>query len=85
MCIRTDQLYSLLAACAMVMRGDFTYWGLEELELEACCALKFYPQIETCNTQIESDIAEKLKEEAEKNEEEFGDSKVAQIRFINGF
>ena len=69
----------------MVMRRDFTYWGLEELELEACCALKFYPQIETCNTQIESDIAEKLKEEAEKNEEEFGDSKVAKIRFIHGF
>ena len=64
----------------MVMRRDFQYWGLEELNLEACCALKFYPQIELCNTQIEGDVAEKLKEEEEKNAENFGDSKVAKIR-----
>ena len=65
----------------MVMRRDFTYWGLEELNLEACCALKFYPQIELCNTQIEGDVAEKLKEEEEKRAEDFGDSKIAKIRY----
>ena len=64
----------------MVMRRDFTYWGLEELNLEACCALKFYPQIEVCNTQIESDVAEKLKEEKEMQAENFGGSKIAKIR-----
>ena len=67
-------------ACAMVMRRDFLYWGLEELNLEACCALKFYPQVEICNTQIEGDNAEKLKEEAEKKAEDFGNSKLAKIR-----
>ena len=65
----------------MVMRRDFLYWGLEELNLEACCALKFYPQVEVCNTQKEGDIADKLKEEEEIKAEEFGDSKIAQIRF----
>ena len=67
-------------ACAMVMRRDFLYWGLEELNLEACCALKFYPQVEICNTQIEGDNAEKLKEEAEKKAEDFGNSRLAKIR-----
>ena len=43
-------------ACAMVMRTDFEYWELDELDLEPCCALKFYPNIEICNTQIEGDI-----------------------------
>ena len=43
-------------ACAMVMRKDFEYWELDELDLEPCCALKFYPNIEICNTQIEGDI-----------------------------
>ena len=51
-------------ACAMVLRRDFLYWGLEELNLEACCALKFFPQVEVCNTQIEGDVPENLKEEA---------------------
>ena len=64
----------------MVMRRDFTYWGLDELNLEACCALKFYPKVEVCKTQIEGDIAEKLKEEKEMIAEEFGDSRIARIR-----
>ena len=64
----------------MVMRRDFLYWGLDELTLEPCCALKFYPQIEICNAQIEGDIAEKIKEEALRKEENFGDTKVGKIR-----
>ena len=69
-------------ACAMVLRREFHYWGLEELNLEACCALKFYPQVEVCNTQLEGEVAEKVKEEEEMKAEEFGDSKVAQIQHV---
>ena len=65
----------------MVMRRDFQYWGLDELNLEPCCALKFYPQIEICNAQIEGDLAEKIKQEAEKRAENFGNTKVGKIRF----
>ena len=64
----------------MVMRKDFLYWGLDELNLEPCCALKFYPQIELCNTQIEGDLKEKIKEEEEKKAEDFGNSKLGQFR-----
>ena len=62
------------------MRKDFLYWGLDELNLEPCCALKFYPQIELCNTQIEGDLKEKIKEEEEKKAEDFGNSKLGQFR-----
>ena len=48
-------------SCAMVMRRDFLYWGLEELNLEACCALKFYPQVDVCNTQLEGEVAEQIR------------------------
>ena len=49
--------------CAFVMRRDFTYWGLDELNLEACCALKYYPQIGVCQAQKEGDDEENLKDE----------------------
>jgi len=24
------------------------YWGIDELMMEPCCALKYYPEIDTC-------------------------------------
>ena len=39
-------------SCASVMRRDFEYWGIDELDLEACCALKYYPEIDVCRCQI---------------------------------
>ncbi len=27
---------------------DLEYWGIDELLLEPCCALKYYPEIELC-------------------------------------
>ena len=64
----------------MVMRTDFEYWELDELDLEPCCALKFYPSIEICNTQIEGDIQDKIKEDREKNLENFGQGLVGRTR-----
>ena len=52
-------------ACASVMRRDFEYWGLDELDLEACCALKYYPEIDVCRVQKEKDIAETQKMQLE--------------------
>ena len=64
----------------MVMRKDLDYWGIDELLLEPCCALKFYPKIELCNTQIEKDILDKEKAEKERQAEEFGTSCIARLR-----
>ena len=37
---------SLKSGCAMALRRDFEYWGLDELLIEPCCAIKYYPALE---------------------------------------
>ena len=54
--------------------------SIDELDLEPCCALKFYPNIEICNTQIEGDIQDKIKEEQQKMNECFGDDFQGRLR-----
>ena len=69
-------------SCAFVMRRDFSYWGLDELDLEACCALKYYPEIEVCRLQKEGDAQQNLKEHEEEAEANFGKGKLAKFRFV---
>ena len=69
-----------MAVCAMVMRRDFDYWEIDELLLEPCCALKFYPKVELCNTQIEKDISDKEQAEKDRVAENFGQSRIAKFR-----
>ena len=38
--------FILFKGCAMALRRDFEYWGLDELLIEPCCALKYYPALE---------------------------------------
>lgn len=64
----------------MVMRRDYTYWGLDELNLEPCCSLKFYPEMQNCVMQTELDAEEKIKEEEMLAVEDFGDSKLGLMR-----
>ena len=69
-------------ACASVMRRDFEYWGLDELNLEACCALKYYPEIDVCRIQKEKDKEEdaKMQLEAAEAVAVFGQGKAAKFR-----
>ena len=32
-----------------VMKYDFDFWGIDEMFLEPCCALKYYPEMEVCS------------------------------------
>ena len=66
----------------MVMKRDFAYWGLDELSLQPCCALKFYPEMQNCSIQTDLDTKEKIKEEEMLAAEEYGDSKLAHIRYV---
>ena len=34
--------------CALVLQKELEYWGIDELMMEPCCALKYYPEIEIC-------------------------------------
>ena len=50
--------------CALVLQKDLEYWGIDELMMEPCCALKYYPEIETCvnEKQVRRSFALVLKE-----------------------
>ena len=45
---RTNMFHLTSTGCALVLQKDLEYWGIDELMMEPCCALKYYPEIETC-------------------------------------
>ena len=77
---RTGVLHTSAAGCAMVLQADLEYWGVDEEVMEACCALKYYPKIEICQSEKEGDIATKRKEIELAEEEDFGMSDLGQLR-----
>eukprot|EP00090_Calanus_glacialis_P034773 TRINITY_DN5878_c0_g1_i2.p1 TRINITY_DN5878_c0_g1~~TRINITY_DN5878_c0_g1_i2.p1 ORF type:complete len:413 (+),score=103.17 TRINITY_DN5878_c0_g1_i2:287-1525(+) len=77
---RTGVLHTSVAGCAMVLQADLEYWGVDEESMEACCALKYYPKIEICQSEKEGDIATKRKEMELAEEEDFGMSDLGQLR-----
>ena len=77
---RTGVLYTSAASCVMVLQADLEYWWVDEEVMEACCALKYYPKIEICQSEKEGDIATKRKEIELAEEEDFGMSDLGQLR-----
>jgi hypothetical protein len=63
-------------------RDDMGYWGLDELTVEPCCAVKFYPEIEVCMKEITMEETEKQREIERESLEDFGDSFVGRYRKI---
>ena len=43
----------------MVMRRDYSYWGLDWLQLEPCCLLKFYPELQSCAATRDTEARER--------------------------
>ena len=56
----------------MVMQRDFEYWGIDELDLEPCCALKYFSEVDVCQNEKDGDIAAKIHETELAEEEDFG-------------
>ena len=67
--------------CALVLQKDLEYWSIDELTMEPCCALKYYPQIDVCQSEKDGDIAAKKLEMELANEEDFGSSCIGQVRW----
>ena len=42
---RTDKFHMIEAGCALVFQKDLEYWNVDEYSLEACCALKYFPEV----------------------------------------
>ena len=66
--------------CALVTKAEFEYWGIDELLLEPCCALKYYPEIELCHKEVEGEETSKKKLEERRIMEDFGSTKWGKIR-----
>ena len=48
---RTNMFHLAVGGCALVLQKDLEYWGIDELMMEPCCALKYYPEIEICHNE----------------------------------
>ncbi len=77
---RTGTLHLTSGVCALVTKTELEYWGIDELLLEPCCALKYYPEIELCFKEVEGEEVSRLKQERRKMEEDFGDTRIGRLR-----
>ena len=37
------------------IQEDLAFWGIDELSLQACCSLKYYSQISSCQSELEEE------------------------------
>ena len=79
------KLHATVHICCMNYHGDLKYWGIDELLLDACCAVKHYPEMEKGRQEAQRERHFKQKEEQRKQYEEFGTSGIGRIRkfFLN--
>lgn len=70
----------LLGMCALVTKYDLEYWGIDELLLEPCCALRYYPEIELCVKEVEGEENSRRKTKERREAENFGDTRIGKIR-----
>jgi hypothetical protein len=77
---RSGTLHLMSGVCALVTKNELEYWDIDELLLEPCCALKYYPEIELCFKEIQGEEESKKKDEQRQKEEDFGKSVVGRVR-----
>ena len=77
---RRGKLHGITASCAMTFHDDLDYWGIDELFLDPCCALKYYPERENCQNELEGERLAKEKEAQRQKEEDFGQRPIGRIR-----
>ena len=65
-----------------IFQKDLEYWQIDELILEPCCALKYYPEIELCVKEQKGEQEAKAKESQRLADENFGNSKWGKIRTL---
>ena len=68
------------SGCALVLQSNIQYWRLDELWIESCCSLQYYPQLEVCQSEKSGDVEAKKMAEQKMKEENFGTSKFGRFR-----
>ncbi|XP_040576678.1 potassium voltage-gated channel subfamily B member 1-like [Lepeophtheirus salmonis] len=77
---RFRNLHFTEKSCAIILKSDFDFWGIDEMLLEPCCALKYYPEMELCLKEQEGEKKSKAFIIQREEEENFGDSKLGKVR-----
>ena len=77
---RRGKLHSIACSCSMTFHTDLEYWGIDKLLLDACCAIRHYPEMETRRKEYEASKKHLDREELKRVETDFGDSWVARCR-----
>ena len=73
---RTDKFHMIEAGCALVFQKDLEYWNVDEYSLEACCALKYFPEVDFRQNEKDMDLSAKIKAMETAEEEDFGNSSI---------
>ena len=64
----------------ILLQKDLEYWQIDELILEPCCALKYYPEIELCVKEQKGEQEAKAKENERLKDENFGTTPWGRVR-----
>ena len=64
----------------MNIQEDFEYWGFTDVLMDACCALKHYPELEISQNETKQDQKNKRRELQRVHEENFGTSMIGRCR-----
>ena len=77
---RRGKLHSITCVCSMTFHTDLEYWGIDKLLLDACCAIRHYPEMETRKKEYETSKKHLEREERKRIENDFGSSMLGRIR-----
>ena len=79
---RIKELHMNLSGCPVIFQKELEYWMIDEDDMEPCCSIKYYEEVNVCQKEKEEDIEndEKAKEKA--GEENFGETRYGKIRYF---
>ena len=77
---RMGNLHCSVETCAMVFKEDLAFWAIDELFLDPCCALRFYPELEACHKEVKGQKEAKQRADDRKFYENFGETKFGKVR-----
>ena len=63
-----------------VVQNEFKYWGLDQILLQPCCSLKYYPETYRANIELDEDQKEKKLFDEREKDENFGTGCWGQFR-----
>ena len=56
------------------------YWAVDDMSMEPCCALKYFPQLDVCQSEKDGDLDAKKRALQQAEEEDFGNDNLGQWR-----